>query len=113
MTTKQTDWTRIATLYELLATLNPFPVVELNRAVAVAMADGPERGLVLIDRPEVAGKLEGYRWLHTTRAGLLFRMHRYGDAAAAFRRALEFPSNSSDRDFIIRRLEEVEAATGE
>lgn len=107
---EQTDWRRIASLYEILAAVSPSPVVELNRAVAVAMADGPERGLALIDRPEVAGKLSEYRWLHTTRADLLRRLHRYDDAAAAYRRALEFPSNAADRDFVLRRLDEVKAA---
>ena len=106
---EQTDWSQIATLYEILATVSPSPVVELNRAVAVAMADGPERGLALIDCPEVAGKLDAYRWLHTTRADLLRRLHRYADAAAVYRRALEFPSNAADRDFVQSRLDEVEA----
>ena len=110
---EQTDWRRIASLYEALAAIRPSPVVELNRAVAVTMVDGPERGMALIDRPEVAGKLGEYRWLHTTRADLLRRLHRHGDAAAAYRRALEFPSNKTDRDFIVGRIEEIEAATGE
>jgi RNA polymerase sigma-70 factor (ECF subfamily) len=79
------------------------------------MIDGPERGLALIERPEVAGKLGGGggRWLHTTRADLLRRLHRHGDAAAAYRRALELPSNKTNRDFIVGRIEEMEAATGE
>ena len=70
----RTNWTQIAVLYGRLAEMNPSPVVELNRSVAVAMAEGPAKGLELIDRAEVSGALDGYRWLHSSRADLLRRL---------------------------------------
>jgi RNA polymerase sigma-70 factor, ECF subfamily len=100
-----TDWPQIAALYETLARLEPSPVVELNRAVAVAMADGPERGLELIDRVE----LPSYHLLHAARADLLRRLGRRDEAAASYRRALELPMNAADRHFLERRLGEVTA----
>jgi RNA polymerase sigma-70 factor (ECF subfamily) len=101
---EQTDWERIAMLYGALAMLTPSPVVELNRAVAVAMADGPERGLELVDR--VRG-LDGYHLLHAARADLLRRLDRQGEAEAAYRRALELVTNEAERAFLERRLGEV------
>jgi RNA polymerase sigma-70 factor, ECF subfamily len=95
------DWARIATLYELLARVSPSPVVELNRAVAVAMAEGPERGLELIDAVE---GLDEYHLLHSARADLLRRLGRDHEAAAAYRRALELASNPAEREFLERRL---------
>ena len=109
-TPEQTDWPQIAKLYGLLAEMTPSPVVELNRAVAVAMADGPERGLELIDRPEVSGALDGYRWFHSTRADLMRRLDRFDEAAQAYGRALALSENASERSFLQRRLAEVQAA---
>lgn len=106
----KTDWAQIAALYGLLARLVPSPVVELNKAVAVAMADGPDRGLQLIDRPDVSEPLDGYRWFHSARADLLRRLERLEDAAAAYRRALALSENSFERAFLSRRLAEVESA---
>jgi RNA polymerase sigma-70 factor, ECF subfamily len=106
-TAEETDWPQIAALYGLLAQANPSPIVELNRAAAVAMAEGPERGLALIDRPEVAGPLDGYRWLHAARADLLRRLARFSDAALAYRRALELAENGAERAYLARRLTEV------
>ncbi len=100
-----TDWPQIAALYAELARLEPSPVVELNRAVAVAMADGPERGLELLDHVE----LPEYHLLHATRADLLRRLDRRADAAAAYRAALELEMNAGDRAFLERRLAEVTA----
>jgi RNA polymerase sigma-70 factor (ECF subfamily) len=99
-----TDWRQIAALYGELAMVAPTPVVELNRAVAVAMADGPEAGLELVDR---IGGLDGYHLFHSARADLLRRLGRSGDAAAAYRRALELATNAVERRFLRRRLAEV------
>jgi RNA polymerase sigma-70 factor, ECF subfamily len=101
---EDTDWRSIALLYEQLAALAPSPVVELNRAVAVAMAEGPARGLELVDALE---GLDHYRLLHSTRADLLRRLERPVDAAAAYRRALDLTTNSAERAFLKRRLSEV------
>ncbi len=103
-----TDWGRIATLYGLLAEVEPSPVVELNRAVAVAMADGPERGLELIDALEDA-RLERYHLMHAARADLLRRLDRRDEAAEAYRRAHELTDNPAERAFLERRLRELSA----
>ncbi|HVD49205.1 MAG TPA: RNA polymerase sigma factor [Gaiellaceae bacterium] len=100
----ETDWAEIAALYERLAELAPSPVVELNRAVAVAMAEGPEQGLALIDGIE---GLDGYRHLHSARADLLRRLGRDDESAAAYSRALELASQPAERAFLVRRLAEV------
>jgi RNA polymerase sigma-70 factor (ECF subfamily) len=98
-----TDWRAIATLYEQLVALAPSPIVELNRAVAVAMAEGPARGLELVDALE---GLDHYRLLHSTRADLLRRLERPAEAAEAYRRALELTTNETERAFLERRLQE-------
>ena len=104
---EETDWTRIATLYAQLVELTGSPVVDLNRAVAVAMADGPERGLEIVERLHASGVLDGYHHLHATRADLLRRLGRFGEAAGAYERALELTANRTERDFLQRRLVEV------
>ncbi|HEY0452661.1 RNA polymerase sigma factor [Actinophytocola sp.] len=96
-----TDWPRIAALYDELLTVAPTPVVALNHAVAVAMADGPEAGLALVE--EIEG-LDRYHLLHATRADLLRRLGRAGEAAAAYRRAHELATNPADRRFLAGRL---------
>ncbi len=96
-----TDWARIAELYSLLAAAAPGPVVELNRAVAVAMAEGPQRGLELIE--EIDG-LERYHLLHAARGDLLGRLGRDADAADAYRRALELSSQPAEREFLRGRV---------
>jgi RNA polymerase sigma-70 factor, ECF subfamily len=103
---EETDWHAIAALYEQLAALSPSPVVELNRAVAVAMADGPARGLDLVDALE---GLDHYRLLHSTRADLLRRLERPAEAVDAYRRALELTTNETERAFLERRLRELAA----
>jgi RNA polymerase sigma-70 factor, ECF subfamily len=100
----ETDWPQIAALYERLARLAPSPVVELNRAVAVAMAEGPERGLELIDGID---GLERYRHLHSARADLLRRLGRGAEAAEAYDRALQLAAQPAERAFLERRLAEV------
>jgi RNA polymerase sigma-70 factor, ECF subfamily len=103
---EDTDWAAIAALYERLGRLAPSPIVELNRAVAVAMAEGPTQGLELVDALE---GLEQYRLLHSTRADLLRRLERPAEAAEAYRRALELTTNRTERAFLERRLGEVTA----
>ena len=107
---EDTDWPQIAALYALLARVNPSPVIELNRAVAVAMADGPARGLPLVDA--LAGELEGYHLFHSTRADLLRRLDHRDESAAAYRRALVLATNPSQRAFLGRRLAEVDPPSG-
>jgi RNA polymerase sigma-70 factor (ECF subfamily) len=101
-----TDWTRVAALYARLAELDPSPVVELNRAVAVSMAAGPEAGLELVARLE-QGRLEDYHLLHATRADLLRRLGRDDEAADSYRRAHELAGNPAERAFLERRLREL------
>jgi RNA polymerase sigma-70 factor, ECF subfamily len=101
-----TDWTRVVALYAQLARFDPSPVVELNRAVAVSMAEGPEAGLDLVDRLE-SGRLDDYHLLHATRADLLRRLGRDEEAAVAYRRAHELAANPAERAFLERRLREL------
>jgi len=103
-----TDWRAIARHYEALARIRPTPVIELNRAVAVAMADGPAAGLALIADLVRQGGLEGYYLLWASQADLLRRLGRFGDAAAAYRRALERVGTGPERRYLERRLAEVE-----
>ena len=102
---EDTDWPQIAALYTQLARRQPSPIVELNRAVAVAMAEGPERGLALIDRIE----LPGYHLLHAARADLLRRLDRTDEAAEAYRIALSLEMNAAERRFLEGRLTELTA----
>jgi RNA polymerase sigma-70 factor (ECF subfamily) len=104
-----TDWRRIAALYAALLPLRPSPVVELNRAVAVAMAEGPAAGLALLDALDAEGRLEGYYLLPAARADLLRRLGRRSEAAGAYRRALALVATAPERRFLERRLAEVEA----
>jgi RNA polymerase sigma-70 factor, ECF subfamily len=104
---RDTDWGEIASLYELLAEVVPSPVVALNRAVAIAMARGAQDGLEVIDELEASGRLAGYHLLHATRADLLRRLERFGEAAAAYRQALELAGSDAERRFLTRRLDEV------
>ncbi len=101
---EQTDWARIVRLYEWLERVAPGPVVELNRAAAVAMSAGPEEGLALI---EAIDGLEDYRPLHAARADLLRRLGRDAEAADAYARALEIPGNEVETAFLERRLAEA------
>ena len=105
-----TDRARVVLLYERLAELWPGPVVELNRAVAVALAEGPERGLALVDELERDGRLDDYHLFHAARADLLRRLGRVDEAAAAYRRALALTANPLEREFLERRLRELASA---
>jgi RNA polymerase sigma-70 factor, ECF subfamily len=103
-----TDWRQIAALYGRLAGLAPSPVVELNRAVAIAMADGPEAGLTLLDALAADERLATYPYLQSARADLLRRLGRRAAAADAYRAALALTANDVERAFLTRRLAEVE-----
>ena len=106
-----TDWAQIASLYELLALVVPSPVVALNQAVAIAMARGLDAGLDVVGELEASGRLDGYHLLHATRADLLRRLGRLGEAEVAYRRALELAGSDAERRFLARRLDEVTAST--
>jgi RNA polymerase sigma-70 factor (ECF subfamily) len=108
---EETDWPQILGLYDLLERQNPSAVVALNRAVAVAMVNGPQAGLEIIDGIAQAGDLDEYHLLHAARADLLRRMGSRNAAAASYRRALELVTNESERRFLERRLGEVQALT--
>jgi RNA polymerase sigma-70 factor (ECF subfamily) len=102
-----TDWPRIVSLYDVLLAAHPSPVVELNRAVAVAMADGPEHGLELIDALVGRGELVDYHLLHAAAADLLRRAGRREEAAAAYRHAIGLAANEAERELLERRLYEL------
>jgi RNA polymerase sigma-70 factor (ECF subfamily) len=104
-----TDWRQIALLYGRLRELMPSAVVELNRAVAVAMADGPAAGLVLVEKLEADGELVGYHLLPATRADLLRRMGRHVEACVAYREALALATTEAERSYLARQLAELEA----
>ena len=102
-----TDWPQIAALYGQLAQFVPSPVVELNRAVAVAMADGPAAGLALVEKLAASGDLAGYHLLPATRADLLRRLGRTFEAAEAYRAALDLVGTETERRYLARRLAEL------
>jgi len=100
-----TDWAQIAGLYEVLLRVAPSPVVELNRAVAIAMRDGPASGLALIDALLARGELGDYHLAHSARAELCRRLERYDDARTSYARALELVQAEPERRFLQQRLE--------
>jgi RNA polymerase sigma-70 factor, ECF subfamily len=106
-TSAETDWERVAELYAELAVVAPSPVVELNHAAAVSMADGPARGLELVDALAASGVLDRYHLLHAARADMLRRLGRPGDALAEYSRALELAPGAADRAFLERRRAEM------
>jgi len=108
-TAEETDWDRIADLYLMLGRLVPSPVVELNRAVAVGMAQGPAAGLVIVDALTTSGALTGYYLLPATRADLQRRLGRNSDAAVSYQQALELAATGAERRYLARRLAEVGA----
>jgi RNA polymerase sigma-70 factor (ECF subfamily) len=107
-----TDWPQILRLYDLLERLQPSPIVSLNRAVAVAMVDGPHAALGLIDTLTAGGDLEEYHLLHAARADLLRRIGSLGEAAKSYERALALVTNDGERRFLNRRLREVQPSGG-
>ena len=106
---EETDWRQIAALYSLLLRMQPSPVVELNRAVAIAMADGAPSGLRLLDELELRGELSEYYLLPAAQGDLLRRMKRWSEAADAYRRALSLVRQGTEQKFLARRLAEVQA----
>jgi len=106
-TAAATDWAQIVGLYDVLAEATPSPVVELNRAVAVAMRDGPAEGLALIDAILARGELHDYYLAHAARADLCRRLERSLEARTAYQRALELTQQEPERRFLARRLEEL------
>jgi RNA polymerase sigma-70 factor, ECF subfamily len=105
---EDTDWRQIVQLYNVLGSQQPSPIVWLNRAVAIAMASGPAKGLELIDALAEEGGLEDYHLLHAARADLLRRIGSLEEAAASYRKALALVSNEKERRFLERRLREIE-----
>jgi RNA polymerase sigma-70 factor (ECF subfamily) len=108
-TPEETDWAEIADLYATLGRLTPSPVVEVNRAVAVGFAEGPEAGLAVLAPLASEGVLAGYQPLHAARAELLRRAGDAAGAAAAYRRAIELSNNAVERAELERRLAALEA----
>jgi RNA polymerase sigma-70 factor, ECF subfamily len=104
---EDTDWAQIVNLYDMLQQLQPSPIVQLNRAVAVAMAQGPRTGLQLIDGLAASNDLEDYHLLHAARADFLRRMADFPEAEKSYQRALELATNESERRYLQRRLKEV------
>ena len=102
-----TDWTQIVALYDLLVRAEPSPVVELNRAVAVAMRDGPLAGLELVDEILTRGGLDTYHLVHAARADLCRRLGRTAEARSSYQRALSLTRQEPERRFLERRLEEL------
>ena len=109
-TADDTDWPEVVRLYNLLERAQPSPIVSLNRAVAVAMAEGPRPGLALIDELTASGDLDGYHLLHAARADLLRRLGSVVEAGKSYKRALELVTNDSERRFLERRMREVQAS---
>ncbi len=107
---EDTAWGEIAALYSMLAQVRPSPVVELNRAIAVAMADGADYGLPLLDALEARGELVDYHLLSAARADLFRRAGRFAEAAVSYRRAISLGGNEAERRFLERRLREVSEA---
>jgi RNA polymerase sigma-70 factor, ECF subfamily len=103
----ETDWPQIVELYRALLAREPSPVVELNLAVAVAMAEGAAVGLAMIDGLAADGSLDDYPYLHAARGDLLRRLERWSEAAIAYGRALELTSNRAERSFLEGRLAEL------
>lgn len=106
---EDTNWREIVRLYDVLERLQPSRIVSLNRAVAIAMADGPRSGLALIEELSATGDLEDYHLLHAARADLLRRIGSGEEAAKSYAKALELVTNESERRFLERRLREVQS----
>jgi RNA polymerase sigma-70 factor (ECF subfamily) len=103
----ETDWAQIVGLYDVLAHAEPSPVIELNRAVAVAMRDGPAAGLALIDAILAKGDLANYSLAHAARADMCRRLGRTAEARSAYERALTLTRLEPERRFLERRLAEL------
>jgi RNA polymerase sigma-70 factor (ECF subfamily) len=102
-----TDWPQIVGLYDLLVHADPSPIVELNRALALSMRDGPEAALPILDRLHDSGDLDGYPFLHSARADLFRRLERREEALTAYRRALQLARQEPERRFLQGRIDEL------
>ena len=114
VTPEETDWARIAALYAGLAQLTPSPVIELNRAVAVSMAEGPEAGLALVDKLLTEPALKNYHLLPSVRGDFLYKLGRRDEARAEFERAAKMTGNERERVLLLERAEscsKLEAGT--
>lgn len=109
-TAAETDWGRIAAIYADLAQVAPSPIIELNRAVAVGMAEGPAAGLAIVDRLMTEPALKTYHLLPSVRGDLLAKLGRYAEARAAFETAATMAGNSRERDFLLRRARDMDEA---
>jgi RNA polymerase sigma-70 factor (ECF subfamily) len=110
-TADSTDWAQIAALYAELARIHPSPVIALNQAVAIAMSEGLEKGLSLIDRTGGSGDLDNYHLYHAARADILRRLERREEAIAAYRRAVDLIVNRVEEAYLRRRIAALEEAT--
>jgi RNA polymerase sigma factor (sigma-70 family) len=107
-TAEATDWTRIAALYETLTRLTPSPIIELNRAVAVSMAQGPQAGLDLVDQLTNEPSLKNYHLLPSVRGDLLTKLNRHNEARTEFTRAASLTRNSRERNLLLKRAQDCE-----
>lgn len=107
----ETDWAQIVALYDLLMRTDPSPIVELNRAVAVAMHDGPDKGLELVDALMIRGELSQYHLAHATRADFCRRLNRKADARTSYERALTLAKQEPERRFLEKRLAELDQSS--
>ena len=105
---EETDWAQISAIYRVLSRMNSSPIVALNHAAAVAMNEGPEKGLAMIDEIELAGKLDDYYLLHASRGDLLRRLLRFDEAKTAYERALRLTSNEVEKNYMRRRIDEMD-----
>jgi RNA polymerase sigma-70 factor (ECF subfamily) len=105
----ETDWPQIVALYNELKRINPSPILALNHAAAVAMSEGPDQGLQLIEAAGASGKLDHYYFFHAARADLLRRLERTEEAKETYTRALALTSNQVEQDYVRRRLAELSA----
>jgi len=108
---QETDWSEIIGLYDVLLHLSPSPVIELNRAVALAMRDGANAGLQVIDAMNARGELQGYYLLHAARAEFYRQLGQYTLAKSAYERALELTQQAPERRFLLAKLASIQACT--
>ena len=106
-TADTTDWRQIVALYDILNQADPSPIIELNRAVAVAMCDGPAAGLELIEAILTRGDLKDYHFIHSAHADLCRRLGRIAEARTSYKRAQQLSQQKSEREFLERRLREL------
>ncbi|HEY5445597.1 MAG TPA: DUF6596 domain-containing protein, partial [Pyrinomonadaceae bacterium] len=102
----ETDWLQIAALYRELMRMNPSPIIALNHAVAVAMSEGPQEGLLLIDVAGSSGKLDNYYLYHAARGDLFRRLQRFDESTEAYSRAIELTTNQVEKQYLRKRIEE-------